>query len=378
MKSCVFFLLILPLCLKATELKGPTDEDLLAVSFHSLKESEKALATNKEVDCNDKYSSKKSEPKVSVPPTDEVVCLCELDSKKQTLIGTLIGEVKESEWTVGTGNDNFLHGTLQLDPDTAKHDGDDRGRTFGINGEYKITGSDGSLLLKYDSVGFGKFNRVDGYRKDSDGKYYLNFHDVSTFSSRYDRFFNKKEDGDKAYVFGQFDLAHETDEGGTSQKIQHWWHTTNKNAIGDHNTIQYHYLKEDDDKTTARIVAGIGKEWIANLGNWKCASKAEMALGLSASKSTMTPEIAARLQSTLTHSSVKWIALSGWTSAGSGFLGKSYEGGMTLRFPIKTKNYSVEPFIGIERHKTSLDKKYGGVSGNPYENYHVLGVTIKY
>jgi len=373
----MFLFSLLSLPAQAQELQGPTDEDLLAVSFNFLKESQKALATNKDSDCNDKYSANKSEPKNSVPPTDEVVCLCELDNKKQTLIGSIIGDVEESAWTLNTGNDNFFHGLLQLSPNSYGIDGDDRGRTFGINGEYKLTGSDGSLSLKYDSVGFGKFNRVNGYRKDSDGKYYLNFHDVTTFSSRYDRFFNKKEDGDKDYVFGQFDLAHETEEGGASQRIQHWWHETNRETLK-HNTIQYHYLKENDDKTTARIVAGIGKEWIANLGNWKCASKAEMALGLSASKSNMTPEIAARLESTLTHSSVKWIALSSWASAGSGFLGKSYEGGMTLRFPIKTKNYSVEPFIGIERHKTSLDKKYGEVSGHPYENYHVLGVTIKY
>jgi hypothetical protein len=362
----------------AQELQGPTDEDLIAVSFNILDESQKAIAPNKDIDCNEKNSEKNSKTKVSAPPVDEVVCLCELDNKKQSLLGLLIGDIKESEIVIGTGNDNFLHGLLQLSPNTYGIDGDDRGRTFGANGEYKVMGSEGSLSFKYDAVGFGKFNYVNGYRKDSTGKYYLNFHDVDTFSSRYDRFFNKKEDGDKAYVFGQFDLAHEIEEGGTSQKIQHWWHETNKDSLGDHKTIQYHYLKENDDKTTGRIVAGIGKEWIANLGNWKCASKAEMALGLSASKSKMTPEIAARLESSLSHSSAKWIALSGWTSAGSGFLGKTYEGGMTLRFPIKTKKYSVEPFIGIERHKTSLDKKYGEVSGHPYENYHVLGVTIKY
>jgi len=265
---------------------------------------------------------------------------------------------------------------LQLDPDLQKFDGDDRGRTFNVGASYELHGSEGNLSMKFDSTGFGKFNPQNGYRKDSEGRHYLNFHDVTSLGLRFDKYLSKKEK-EKIYGIGEFTLFHESEDASTSRSLQEWWHTSFADSSG-HKRIQYHYLKENEARTSVTLLAGIGKTWITDLSKWKCMTKAELKAGATVTQGTLKPEVAARLEATLTHSSVKWIALSTWASAASGFIGQSYEAGVNLSFPIKRQNFTVEPFIGIERHKTTMDKKYGKVSGSPYENYHVFGVTIRY
>ena len=125
-------------------------------------------------------------------------------------------------------------------------------------------------------------------------------------------------------------------------------------------------------------MSGLGKEWISKIDKWKCITKAELKGGFTAARSGLTPEIAARTEASLSHSSVKWVVLSGWLQARAGYMGKAYEGGVNLSLPFKSKNFTIEPFIGIERHRTQLDKSFGGSKGNAFENYHVFGVTIKY
>ncbi len=384
MKSLI--LLALPLTLSAQELengfKGPTNEDLMNISFNFLEESQKAVAQTKkgrgEEDCDNNGAPKKvvEAPK---PTTNEIVCLCELSPEQQGLLYSLIGEKKSTGLKLTNGNDNFLHGVFQLNSDLAKIDGDDRGRTVNFGGEYKVTGTKGSLELKVDSTGFGKFDRSSGYSRDSEGKYFLNFHEKNTLDLRYDLFGDQKTDGknsSKNYSLFEFNLTHETDKGRLSKELQDWWHNFNRNQLG-MNIIRYNYVKEQPDSTSVRLMAGIGKEWLTNIGNWTCLTKAEIKGGMTLTKSSATPEIGVKGESTLTHKSAPWIALSAWAQASAGYSGKAYEGGLMMSFPIKKKDYIIEPFIGIERHRTALDTKYGN-PGKQYENYHVFGVTIRY
>ena len=127
------------------------------------------------------------------------------------------------------------------------------------------------------------------------------------------------------------------------------------------------------------FMGGVGKEWISNLGNWKCQTRLEAKAGMSVDFSGRTSlEIAGKAENKISHSSVPWLALSTWVQGSRGFMGPSVEGGIMLSVEKKYKNVTIRPFIGIERHRTPMDKKFGEVSGHPYENYHVLGGTIKY
>lgn len=147
----------------------------------------------------------------------------------------------------------------------------------------------------------------------------------------------------------------------------------------DNNIIQYKYLKENEDKNTVTAMGGMGKEWYQNLGNWKCDTGVQVQVGMSIDDTKKTSaELLARAQNRLSHKAFPWMALSTWVQGTSGFQGPSVEGGIMLSVEKKIKGVIIKPFIGIERHRTPMDKKFGSVNGNSYENYHVLGVTIKY
>lgn len=377
MKIALFMTFILPSFSMAQEFLPPTEKDLMAVSFNFLDESKKIMSKVPEKDCE---TTNKSEAKVKAPEPkgEEIFCLCELDEKyikDPSLVEKVLGKY-DSELTINTGNDNFLHGAF-YHMGGKDYDGDDRGRTFSGGLDYSLVGTEGEFKLSLDSTGFGKFTKVDGYRKTSDGKYYLNFREVNTLDFRLDKNISKTESS-KTFLTGEFKFTNETDEGNLSRGVQEWWHAYTKKNVAD-NVIQYKYINETPDRNTMSFMAGAGKEWIKNIGNWKCQSRLEGRVGMSVNfDGGMSPEVGAKASTKISHSSVPWLALSTWVSGSHGFMGPTAEGGVMISAEKKFKNVIVRPFIGIERHKTNMDKKFGEVSGKPYENYHVLGVTIKY
>ncbi len=377
--TLLFSLSIVTHSVVAQDFVGPSDADLMAVSFNFLEESKKVMTSNPKKDCDENMS--KEEVKPAPVENREIHCICELGNlkgKEGNLFESIIGEYESSELTMVTGNDNFFHGALQRNAKTKKYDGDDRGRTFNGGVDYTITGKEGKLKLNLDSTGFGKFATVDGYRRNYDGQYYLNFHEVNTLKLGAEKYISKSE-ASKTFVSGEFRFTNETDEGNLSRSVQQYWHKLSKDTMGMSDVIQYKYLQEEKDKNTVTMMAGIGKEWYQNLGNWKCESGLEIKVGMSVDDSKKTSaEVLARAQNKLQHSSVPWMALSTWVQGSNGFQGPSVEGGIMLSVEKKIKNVIIKPFIGIERHRTPMDKKFGSVNGNSYENYHVLGVTIKY
>ena len=350
----------------------------MAVSFNFLEESKKVMSKAPEKDCDTNMSVGTIKEKPAVEEGKEIFCLCELkgeEIKDKSLLNSLIGDY-DSELTINTGNDNFMHGVLQR-VGGKEYDGDDRGRTFSGGIDYKLLGTDGELKLSLDSTGFGKFSKVNGYRKTADGKYYLNFRELNTVDIRLDKNFSKSESG-KSYLISEFKFTNETDNGNLSRGVQEWWHSYNKKQLG-MNVIQYRYLTEEPDRNTMTFMGGAGREWIKDIGNWKCQTRLEAKGGMSIDfKGNMSPEVAVKAENKISHSSVPWLALSTWVQGSAGFMGPSAEAGIMLSAEKKFRKVIVKPFIGIERHRTPMDKKFGEVSGNPYENYHVFGVTIKY
>ena len=376
--ALVSFLFLLPTALVAQEFTGPTESDLMVVSLNLMDQSKKIMSSNSKSDCDENMS--KEVVKAEVPEERVVNCICELGDlgkKDEQLFESLIGKYEGSELTLNTGNDNLFHGGLQRIPSFKKYDGDDRGRTFNGGIDYTLFGKEGQLRLNLDSTGFGKFSSVDGYRRTSSGEYYLVFREVNTLKLSADKYLSRDE-AQKTFVTGQFRFTNETDMGNLSRSVQQGWHKITRDMMDD-NIIQYKYLKENEDKNTVTAMGGMGKEWYQNLGNWKCDTGVQVQVGMSIDDTKKTSaELLARAQNRLSHKAFPWMALSTWVQGTSGFQGPSVEGGIMLSVEKKIKGVIIKPFIGIERHRTPMDKKFGSVNGNSYENYHVLGVTIKY
>lgn len=381
-----FFILLQSLITNAEDtgvFQPPTNEELIITNFELLEHASSSISIPMRPDCNESAESPKVEK-----PKEEVYCLCELESLQSPMDHKkkrypLLGEIESSEIRLENGNDNFMHGLLQLNPELKKYDGDDRGRTFSMGASYKLSGTDGEFSLSANSIGFGKFNPQNGYRKDPDSKYYLNFREVNMLESQLSSYYDKRDDetsSSKSYFLGNLRFEHSTDNGYLAKDIQSGWHDMS-NAAGK-KTILYHYVQDNEDTNTLRLLGGVGREWIKDIGNWKCATRAEIKAGFSytASKTTKltTPEIAGYSSVEFTNKKVPWVALSAWLAASEGYQGKTREGGLEISFPIKRKNYVIKPFIGVERHKSDRDKNFGSVSGNAYENYHTFGVIIKY
>lgn len=367
--------------LGAQEFFPPREEDLLAVSLNLLEESKKLTMNAPEKDCEEKKTVD-APKKVEPAEGQELFCICELNgqglkAKDVKKLWPIVGEIESIEGTLTTGNDNFFHGGAQRIDSLKPYDGDDRGRTFGGGLNYRIIGSEGELKLSLDSTGFGKFTPQNGYRKDPNGRYYLNFSETNTVGLKLDKNIAKNENS-KTFLTGEFQFINQTDSGNLSRAAQEWWHdVTNKMTGG--KIIQYNYIKEREDQNTVLIMGGVGKEWINNLGNWKCQSRAELAVGMSyGTGAMMSAEAKAFASNTISHRALPWVALSTWLQGSAGVMGPAASGGIQLSMEKKIKNVTIKPFIGVERHFTDKDKTFGQVSGKPYENYHVLGVTIKY
>jgi hypothetical protein len=336
------------------------------------------LSTRPARDCNKDELSPPAPELLIAPVENEIFCECKLNlkEKEKKYLNGVLGEYESSELTVGTGNDNFLHGALQ-DSVLKKYDGDDKGRTFSGNIDYTLTGTEGEFKLSLDTTGFSRLETVNGTKYNSDGKRYLNFLERDTLDLRLDKNISKG-DGSKFYLISEVKFTNETDFGSLSRSAQEMWHRKLRDS-GVFNAIQYDYIKKESDKKNISTLLGLGKKWVSDVGNWKCQSALEAAGGMSINlKGNMSPEFSASASTKASYSSLPWLALSSWINASSGFQGKALEMGLKLSVEKKIKNVRVIPFIGIEYHKTETDKKYGSVNGKPYEAYHVLGVSIKY
>lgn len=116
-----------------------------------------------------------------------------------------------------------------------------------------------------------------------------------------------------------------------------------------------------------------------DLGNWKCRLKGELLVGASHEingDNKANLELKARVEGELTHKSVPWIALAGWIEVASGHLGKSESYNATIKGTKNLENMKFEPFVGIEKHFSEMDKQYGIQSQDDNEIFHKLGVTI--
>lgn len=385
MKTLQFIALFLSTNLLAQEFYPPTDEDLLNVSLKLMDESKELMSKKPQKDCDNDITvgmSREIEVKKPVEPENrEIFCVCELDGlkglkvpgKKKNL-GIVLGEYVESELSLTTGNDNFLHGGLQA-MGGARFDGDDRGRTFGGGIDYTLTGKEGQLRLTLDSTGFSKFAPQDGISRAPDNTHYLQFRERNTLNIRLDKNFSYEENN-KTYLISEFKFVNETDSGNLSRAAQAGWHRQAKEK-GLFNAIQYRYVTAEEDTYAFNAILGVGKKWVSDIGNWKCQTALEAKGGMSIDlNKSISPEVGALASAKVSHSSLPWLALSTWIQGSAGRMGAAADAGIMLSVEKKMKSVAIKTFIGVEQHNSRMDRRFA--SDGKSELYHVLGVTIKY
>ncbi len=350
--------------LYGNEIITPTSEDKLTAAVNMGEVSTtmtKALNSSKK-DCND------SKERMSLKPKNEVICFCELEAKKHPLIGALLF----TEQDIATGNDNLFHGLPRLIPGFIKYDGTDYGRTFGLGTGVKFVGDKGEASVRFDSTGFGKGVNYNGSFYNPERKRNLEFTEQNTLALRLDKFWDIKADG-KNRTFVEVDYVEETDKGKLAMPVQNWWHKMN----GEKHAVPYNYLNHlQKDGHDVKVQIGVGKDLNLDLSKWKCLVRAEAKAGFSSKKGGVIAS--AKVSTVAKHRAISWLAVSLYAESLSGSEGHEKHRGLTLSFPFKANQVEIEPYLGIERHQTALDKKTEKSGANPYEPYHTLGIKIRY
>jgi len=305
---------------------------------------------------------------VEIKKPEEKECDCKFKG--------LIGKIESQEFSFNSGNDNFLHGTLNLyAPSLRQYDGNDLGRTFNTGIDYSLLGSEGRLKLNLDSTGFGKYTTVNGAWRDNVGDHYLVFRELDTLSVKYDKFL-KKTDDKKIFGSVEFKLENETDDGHISRDIQNSWHHAFTYDNGKHPRY-YNYVQENEDQTTVKILAGGGIDLEKTLAGITCTETLSGKAGLSYN-SKLDYVYSARTETKLKATAIPYLVVSLWGEISRDFRGLSKEGGVEISFPMKIKRVTIKPYIGVEKHISPLDKSYGTPSGNPYEIYNTIGMRVNW
>lgn len=379
--------------LSAEDFKKISNDELVVVGLNNFEQSQEIMSAPSDystANCSKNVLAESLEktfwensPKKE--QKQEIKCFCDIESlsaNDRNLVLNFLGEIKSQSLRIDTGNDNFLHGGLNGST-LKKFDGDDRGRTFGFELDYAITGTEGEFKIGLESTGFGEMVKVGNKRKDENKRHYLNFREYNQLDLEFNKnfsAFDPDKDRERTYLATEFSFYNESDKGNLSRTMQEQYHSFAKNNLG-LATIQYNYQALEPDKNFVGAKAGLGKEIFFDLKNWKCQMKGEIKVGFSqemGGKSQTAAELEINSAVSLSHKSLPWMVLSSWLQGGTGHNGQELSYNVTLQGNANFKRVKVSPFIGVEQHFGDVDNKFGTQGGNPNELYHKLGVEFKF
>ncbi len=370
------------------ELRPATDEQLIETSFALSKLAEKTLA-NKEVECNEENGIKTPTNKTK-KNEEYVYCECELpkdiklalndNSSAPSFDGeywddySLVGNVEESSLRINTSNDNHLHGLFSK-AGGQDLDGNDRGRTFGLNLDYSLIGSEGEFRVNYESVIFTQLKEAD-----KDGYYYVNedgeFLQDLLERNRLDVSLRRLMDKDKYLIVG-VELEQLTDDGKVAGPIQRAWHKINKK------NIQYDNQDYRDDEINLTVYGGLGKSWMKDIGNWKCTSKIEGTLGQNILNFDDT-YIKARGEVEFNSNDLlggreenPFVLLSAWAEGSLETEGDYTTGaGVTMSFPRQLGKWEIKPEVGFSIKDEKEDRYFSQAQSTKLEPESHIGITF--
>jgi hypothetical protein len=382
------------------ELKAPTTTDLIKTSLALSAVAEKALNREIEVDCHEK-TSKNNIPKISKEKkepqkTAEVYCECELPKgaiakfEKATAPSfegeyfddfSLLGDLESSEFTINTTNDNHLHG-LWKKFSGAESDGNDRGRTFGLNLDYKLKGSDGEFRIMFESTIFTQLKETSPgsnnfyIRRDGNGD--TTYLQDLLERNRLDISLRKNLDVNDMFLIGGVELEQLTDNGSFSDPIQKAWH-----GAWDSNTVQYENQDFMDDKMNLTVYGGLGKDWLHDLGKWKCRTRIEGTIGqnlLDVGDTFAKVRTEVELNSNEVFGGSEdnpYFLISMWAQGSAETQGGHEKGaGIQVAFPIKVNDWQIKPHFGISIKDEKEDRLFTQSQSMKIEPESSIGITF--
>jgi len=363
--------------------KAARPSDLIDAGLSLSQKALKVVSPPINEDCDkDKKNQANSAPKKTVEK--EFICECELpkgfkiktDEKDHNI--SFLGKVVSEEYDFGTGNDNLLHGGYTLL--TGEQLGDDRGRTFSMKMSYKLVGVDGEFRMGLESVGFGRLHETspgsDRYFVTKTGEYFQDFLerdrlDLSLRKSLY------KQASD--YMILGAELEHKTDSGFLAQMLQEKWH----DAWKEQDVIQYKNVDHMDDETHLKAYGGIGKEWLADLGNWKCRATGEATIkasteGLSKTEVKIRGDAQVNSGTTFGRSQDNpWLAVALWAEGNVNLEGDTEKGaGVEISTSAQVSSWNVKPYIGANYYNEEEDRLFNLKKNNINDLEHVIGIRV--
>lgn len=370
----------------ASKLKPASNEELLQTSLVLGAIATEALA-EKEVECNEENGIKTSSNKKEKMET--VYCECELpegSDAKVASIGvptfegeywddySILGKIESSSYTINTSNDNHLHGGYGTLGGTG--DGNDRGRTFGLNLDYKLVGEEGEFRINYESVIFTQL-----YEGSSEDRFLIN--DKGELKqdllerNRLDTSLRKRYDRDDYFIAG-VQLEQLTDDGNVSGPIQKAWH-----KLSGTKNIQYDNQDFRDDEVNLTLYGGLGREWMKDLGNWKCTSRIEGTIGhniLNHSDSYIKVRGEVDLNSNTLLGGSKdnpFVLVSLWAEGSLETEGGSEKGaGVNMSFPVEVGKWQVKPQVGFSIKDEKEDRYFSQKQSIKLEPESHIGITF--
>ncbi|WP_044557409.1 COMM domain-containing protein [Halobacteriovorax marinus] len=367
-------------------LKPASDEELIATSIALSKVASEALS-EPEVECNEENGQVTNI--IPKPKHEETIyCECEMPEGVSASIGSqkvpsfegeywddysLLGEIKSSSLTINTTNDNHLHGVYGALGGGG--DGNDRGRTFGLNIDYKLVGDEGEFRTSFESVIFTELNEAE------ENRFYIN--DEGEFlqnlieRNRLDLSLRKKYDVDKYYIAG-IELEQITDDGNISGPIQQAWHKLSATR-----NIQYDNQDFRGNEVNLTLYGGLGREWVSDLGNWKCTSRLEGTLGhniLDTSDAYAKVRGEVELNSNELFGGTKenpFVLVSLWASGSlETKSAPEKQAGIKMSFPVEVGKWEVKPHVGFSIKDEKEDRYFTQKQSTKLEPESHIGITF--
>ena len=373
-------------------LESPSSDDLIKTAMALSDESMNIMSRELEEDCNKDKSIPEQKKK---PSKKEIVyCECELSKEIAKELGTneivpsfedsyvdnysFFGDIEKVSLGIDTNNDNHLHG-LWGRMNGAENDGNDRGRTFGVNLNLDIIGEQAELQLDYESMLFTQLQETSPgsgyYYVDGEGNYYQDQLERNTLDMK---LLKRVGDG-SIFAIGGFELEQLTDNGSVAGPLQDAWH----GLFEENNVIQYNNRDFMDDELDLSIYGGVGKEWLSDLGNWKCRSRVEGTVGiniLDTDESFVKTRGEILLNSNKVFSGSEdnpWFLVSLW---GEGLVGsqgeKDYGAGVKVSSPINFNKWTIEPSVGISMTSEKEDRIFSQEQSLELEPQSHIGITF--
>lgn len=384
------------------ELKGPTTEDLVKTSIALSAVAEKALNEKPEVDCHEgtdknNTAKKSKDNKDDKKKTAEIYCECELpEGTKAKFEGTatapsfegqymdefsLIGDLESSEFTLNTSNDNHLHGLWRNISDPSM-DGNDRGRTFGLNLDYKLKGSDGEFRIMFESAIFTQLKETSPgsnlfyiqREENGDNKYLQDLLE----RNRLDISLRKNLDVNDMFLIGGVELEQLTDSGSVADPIQAAWH-----GAWEGNTVQYENQDFMDDKINLTMYGGLGKDWFSDLGKWKCRTRIEGTIGqnlIDAGDTYAKVRGEVELNSNKVFGGTEdnpYFLVSMWAQGSlESQDGNETGAGVQVAFPIEVNKWQIKPHLGLSIKDEKEDRMFSQKQSMKLEPESSIGITF--